>query len=79
MIESYAEEQEIEQQEQTDMSWQLAKVAGVYSDGLALVFPGESAAGGKHYKRNTSISFSAGQRVLVVPDSGTYIVVCPVG
>lgn len=79
MIESYTEQQELEAQERTGGSWTLATVAGVYSDGLSLIFPGESESGGKHYKRNTAIAFSAGQRVLVIPASGTYIVVCPVG
>lgn len=62
--------------EQSDM---LATVGAVYSDGLSLIFDGQTAASQKHYKRNTSITFSAGQRVKIVKMSGTYIVEYPVG
>lgn len=62
--------------EKTDM---LATVGGVYDDGLSLIFDGQSEASQKHYKRNTALTFSAGQRVKIVKMSGTYIVEYPVG
>lgn len=59
---------------------QLATIYKVYSDGVELQFDGEeSPRTGKHYKVNTSCSFSAGQRVYIVKISGSYLVVCPVG
>ena len=80
MIESYAEEIELEAQEaRGGPGWMLATVATVESDGLTLIFPGQTTAGAKHYKRNLGAAFAAGQRVLVIRDSGTYIAVCPVG
>ena len=57
----------------------LATVGAVYSDGLSLILDGQTEATTKHYKRNTAITFSAGQRVKVVKISGTYIVEYPVG
>lgn len=62
--------------EKTDM---LATVGGVYDDGLSLIFDGQLEASQKHYKRNTALTFSAGQRVKIVKMSGTYIVEYPVG
>lgn len=79
MLETYAETQELEAQESGPASWAIATVDAVHADGLSLIFPGESAAGGKHYKRNTSVTFTAGSLVLVIRTSGTYIAVCPVG
>lgn len=57
----------------------FATVGAVYADGLSLIFPGESAASAKHYKCNSAIAFSAGQRVKVFWDSGTCVVEYPVG
>lgn len=62
--------------ERTDF---LATVGAVYSDGLSLILDGQTEATAKHYKRNTAITFSKGQRVKVVKISGTYIVEYPVG
>lgn len=62
--------------EKTDM---LATVNAVYDDGLSLIFDGQTEASQKHYKRNTAVTFSAGQRVKIVKMSGTYIVEYPVG
>lgn len=61
--------------EQTDM---LATVGAVYDDGLTLIFDGQTEASQKHYKRNTAVTFSAGQRVKIVKMSGTYIVEYPI-
>ena len=61
--------------EQTDM---LATVGAVYDDGLTLIFDGQTEASKKRYKRNTAVTFSAGQRVKIVKMSGTYIVEYPI-
>ncbi len=57
----------------------FATVGTVYADGISLIFPGQSAPSEKHYKCNTSVRFSAGQRVKVIEDSGTWVVEYPVG
>lgn len=57
----------------------LATVGAVYTDGIALIFDGQTAASGKHYKCNTSVKFKAGDRVKIVKDAGTYIVEYVVG
>ena len=79
MIETYAEAQELEAQESAGSGWALATVGSVSSDGVTLIFPGETASGGKKYKRNLDVTFSAGQRVLLARVAGTYVVVCRVG
>lgn len=79
MIETYAEAQELEAQEYSASGWALATVDSVSADGLTLIFPGESSSGGKKYKRNPNVTFSAGQRVLLARVAGTYVVVCRVG
>ena len=57
----------------------FATVAGVFADGLTLIFDGEEEASEKRYKCNTSILFSIGDRVRIVKDSGTYVVEYIVG
>ena len=57
----------------------MATVAGVYDDGLSLIFDGQTAPTKKHYRCNTTAVFSAGMRVKVVKISGTLIVEYPVG
>lgn len=57
----------------------FATVGAVYSDGLSLIFPGQSVPSEKHYKCNTAVRFTAGQRVKVIQDSGTWVVEYPVG
>ena len=63
-------------EKQTDF---LATVGGVYSDGLTLIFDGQTQSTAKRYKRNTAVTFTPGQRVKVAKISGTYIVEYPVG
>lgn len=58
---------------------ELATVGGVYSDGLTLIFDGQSEATQKHYKCNTAVSFSVGDRVKVAKISGSYVVEYVVG
>lgn len=57
----------------------LATVAAVYSDGITLIFDGQTAPTAKRYKFNTAVTFKSGQRVKVVKLSGTYIVEYPIG
>ena len=69
-----------EQEEQRETPvFQFATVAGVHEDGISLIFDGETAAGGKHYRCNTSAVFRAGDRVKICQDSGTYVVEYAVG
>lgn len=57
----------------------FAIVSAVYSDGITLILPGETAPTTKRYKCNTSVQFQAGQRVKIIESSGTYVVEYPVG
>lgn len=57
----------------------LATVASVGTNGIRLIFDGQSQASQKEYKCNTQVTFSAGDRVKIFKDSGTYIVEYPVG
>ncbi len=61
------------------MNSNFATVGAVYSDGITLIFDGQTAATTKRYKANTTILFIAGQRVKICKDSGTYVVEYPVG
>lgn len=77
MIEGISESATIEEEQQSDM--QLATVGTVYSDGLTLIFDGQTEETLKHYKCNTSVAFQAGDRVKVARISGSYIVEYVVG
>ena len=57
----------------------LATVGAVYDDGLSLILEGQTEATTKHYKCNTSIKFTAGDRVKVARISGSYVVEYIVG
>ena len=57
----------------------FATVGAVYEDGVSLIFDGESAPTEKHYLCNTNVYFSAGDRVRILEDSGTYVVEYVVG
>ena len=56
-----------------------ATVTEVAANGLKLKFPGEETGGAKVYPCNAGCSFEVGDRVVVYPDSGTYIVMFPLG
>lgn len=60
---------------QTDF---LATIGAVYSDGVTLIFDGQTTATAKRYKSNKAVTFTAGQRVKVVKIAGTYLVEYPV-
>lgn len=72
----YREQQEIENELKPQPNHTIAKIGGVYSDGLSLIFAGQTSASQKHYPRNKNVTFSAGDKVLIVRASGTYVVVC---
>lgn len=57
----------------------FATIGAVYTDGVSLIFDGETAATQKHYLCNTSVSFKAGDRVKIFAASGTYIVEYAIG
>ena len=57
----------------------FATIGAVYEDGVSLIFDGEEEPTEKHYLCNTSAFFSAGDRVKILPDSGTYVVEYVVG
>lgn len=57
----------------------FATVGAVFFDGVTLLFDGETEAGEKHYKCNTSAPIAAGDRVRIIKDSGTYVVEYAVG
>lgn len=62
-------------EKQTDF---LATIGAVYSDGVTLIFDGQTQPTTKRYKSNKSVIFTAGQRVKVVKIAGTYLVEYPV-
>lgn len=57
----------------------FATIGAVFEDGVSLIFDGSEAATEKHYKVNTSVLFSPGDRVKILADSGTYVVEYVVG
>ena len=57
----------------------FATIGSVYADGVTLIFDGEASASTKRYLVNTSIKFKSGDRVKILPDSGTYVVEYVVG
>lgn len=61
------------------MTSHFATVGAVYADGLSLIFDGQETASQKHYKCNTAVPFSPGDRVKIFAVSGTYVVEYPVG
>lgn len=56
----------------------FATVGTVYSDGITLIFDGQSTASTKRYKYNTAVTFESGQRVKVLKINGTYVVEYPI-
>lgn len=78
IIETYQQEQE--QLGKTELpGMALATVVSVNEDGLELIFDGETEASTKHFPCNTGVSFSAGQRALLMKVNGSYVALCPVG
>jgi hypothetical protein len=59
--------------------FQFATVASVESNGVTLLFDGESEAGAKIYKCAAGVVLHAGDRVKVCRDSGTVVVEYAIG
>lgn len=78
MIETYQAKQEILTQSK-DKDSIFATIGEIFADGVTLIFDGQTEATAKHYKVNSSIVFSQGDRVKIIKDSGTYVVEYPVG
>lgn len=76
MIENYQQRKALEV---TAKSGNIATVSAVYSDGIALILPGDTAASDKHYPFNAAVQFVAGQRVHIARESCTIIVEYPIG
>lgn len=74
---SYQDAQKQEDQPITSPSF--ATIAGLYDDGVSLVFDGETDPSEKHYRANLYCKFEVGQRVYVAKDNGTYVVLFPIG
>lgn len=72
----YQEQMEIENEQRAQPNHSIATVAGVYSDGISLIFAGQAGGSQKHYPYNKNVTFSAGDKVLITRASGTYVVVC---
>lgn len=68
-----------EEPSETNPEFNFATVGGVYDDGLSLIFDGSDTPSEKHYKCNASVKFTAGDRVKILADSGTYVVEYVVG
>ncbi len=59
-------------------TFHTATVAAVESGGLRLIFPDRDEAGPKLYPYNKSLTFSPGQRVLLLPSGDSYVVAFPI-
>ena len=77
MLGSYQEEQRLAAKEQKDASF--ATIGTVHADGVTLIFDGESEETQKHYKVNCFAVFRPNDRVYIQKDSGTYVVLFPIG
>ena len=73
----YQEEQEIQEKQPENASF--ATIAQVYEDGVTLLFGKEDAPSQKRYRVNSFAVFHAGDRVFLAKDSGTYVVLFPIG
>lgn len=56
----------------------VATVAEVSEEGITLLFPGDETPSIKKYKYNKTVTFTAGQRVLLIPSAGSYVVAFPI-
>lgn len=77
MVENYQQEQTLKEPETPNYTF--ATIGQIYGDGMSLIFPGAECPSEKHYKANLYCKFKAGQRVYIAKDSGTYVVLFPVG
>ncbi len=54
-----------------------ALVGAVENDGLRLIFPDSEEVSIKRYPYNKALTFQVGQRVLLIPTEGSYVVAFP--
>jgi hypothetical protein len=57
----------------------VGTVVSVSTSGVSVAIEGDGTSSAKKYKRNLDVAFSAGDRVLCVRISGTYVIVCRIG
>ena len=74
---TYQEQQQL--QERQPERIHFATIDQVYEDGVTLLFYGQSSPSQKRYQCNRFAVFHAGDRVFLAKDSGTYIVLFPIG
>lgn len=72
----YQAQRQLESEAGKQQIHEIAYVSAVYSDGVSLIFAGQSAGSTKHYPANKDVTFKAGDKVLIYKASGTYVVVC---
>lgn len=73
----YQEEQEIQQRQPENACF--ATIVQIYDDGVTLRFGGQEAPSQKRYRVNSFAVFHRGDRVFLAKDSGTYVVLFPIG
>ena len=73
----YQEEQDIQEKQPENASF--ATISQVFEDGVTLRFGQEDTPSQKRYRVNSFAVFHAGDRVSLAKDSGTYVVLFPVG
>ena len=73
----YQEEQDIQEKQPENASF--ATISQVFEDGVTLRFGQEDTPSQKRYRVNSFAVFHAGDRVCLAKDSGTYVVLFPVG
>lgn len=73
---SFQEEKRLEQPQASPRA--LAKIYAYSNNKARLVFEGDSAPTEKWFRCNSSISFRAGQRVVVLPIAKSYVVAFPI-
>jgi hypothetical protein len=54
-----------------------AIIAGIYYDGMTLLFPGDTQPSQKHYRGLAGVMYKVGQTVQITKISGTYLVGLP--
>ena len=74
----YLKQKQIESELDFAKTHSIAKIGAVYSDGVSLIFAGQTEASQKHYPRNKAVTFNAGDKVLITKVSGTYVVICAI-
>lgn len=77
IIQSYQQEKGLERPQPE--AARLATVGAVGTNGLKIIFDGETVSDGKYYLCNSSAKYAKGNRVLVQKVGGSYVVICPIG